>query len=176
MRFNTFKPLVMNQRLTMYGVPVVHAAKMRANGAGPDEIVAYLTEISPRCQIYFGIYDLKYAGKSGRIPTAAVFLGNKLNLKPVMKIFDNDITTAAKCRGEKQLVEKAVQMSVTDMEPGTPYEVIYGCDTSYRDEVEEAMTEYVGYKSAEVYQIGVAISANSGSKAAGICFTQKNIG
>ncbi len=25
----------------------------------------------PRWKIYFGIYDLKYAAKSGRIPTAA---------------------------------------------------------------------------------------------------------
>ena len=79
----------------LYGSPVVHAARMCADGAPLEEILNYLTDILPRRQIYFGIYDLKYAAKSGRIPTAAAFLGTKLNLKPVMKIFDNGITTAA---------------------------------------------------------------------------------
>ena len=73
----------------LYGAPVVHAAKMVETGASLEGILQYLTDILPRRQIYFGIYDLTYAAKSGRIPTAAAFLGMKLNLKPVMKIFDN---------------------------------------------------------------------------------------
>lgn len=157
----------------IYGAPVVQVAKMREEGAPAEEIVAYLTQILPRRQIYFGIYELKYAGKSGRIPTAAAFLGDRLNLKPVMKIFDNGITTAAKCRGEKKLIAKAVEMSVADMEPGSPYEVIYGCDSSCRDDVEKAMTERLGYGPSGAYQIGAAVSANSGPKVAGVCFTRK---
>ena len=106
----------------LYGSPVVHAAKLCVDGAKVEEILQYLTDILPRRQIYLGIYDLKYAAKSGRIPTAAAFLGTKMNLKPVMKIADCSITTAAKCRGERKLVEKIAEMSIADMEPGTPYE------------------------------------------------------
>ena len=62
----------------------------------------------------------KYAAKSGRIPTAAAFLGTALNMKPVMNIFDRSITTAAKCRGERKLVEKVAEMSIAAMEPGSP--------------------------------------------------------
>ena len=104
----------------LYGAPVVNAARMRENGASVEEILQYLTDILPRRQIYFGIYDLKYAAKSGRIPTAAAFVGTALNLKPVMKIFDSGITTAAKCRGERKLVETVAEMSIADMEPSTP--------------------------------------------------------
>lgn len=156
-----------------YGAPVVHAAQMLENGASAGEIVNYLTEILPRRQLYFGIYELKYASKSGRIPSAAAFLGDKLNLKPVMKIFSNEITTAAKCRGEKKLIAKIVEMSLADMEPGGPYEVVYGCDSACRDEVEKAMTEALGYGPAGAYQIGAAVSANSGPRIAGVCFTRK---
>ena len=85
---------------------------MCVEGASLEEILGYLTDILPRRQIYFGIYDLKYAAKSGRIPTAAAFVGTVLNLKPVMKIFDRSITTAAKCRGERKLVEKVAEMSI----------------------------------------------------------------
>ena len=156
-----------------YGVPVVEAAKMLEAGAGVEEICAWLEDVLPRRQVYFGIYDLKYAARSGRIPTAAAFLGNKLNLKPVMKIFDREITTAAKCRGEKKLVEKITQLSLSDMEPGTPYQVVYGCDESCLEEIRAAMKEALGYEADAVYQIGAAVAANAGPRVVGVAFTRK---
>ena len=157
----------------LYGSPVVHAAQMCDDGASVEEILQYLTEILPRRQIYFGIYDLKYAAKSGRIPTAAAFLGSALNLKPVMKIFDHSITTAAKCRGERKLVEKVAEMSIADMEPGTPYELVYGNDTSCLEELRHLMVQKLGYEPAAVYQIGAAVAANSGPRVVGAAFTRK---
>ncbi len=157
----------------IYGGPVIEAAKLREKGASAEEIVSYLREILPRREIYFGIYILKYAARSGRIPTAAAFLGDKLGLKPVMKIFDRQITTAAKCRGEKRLIERLADMTVEDMIPGSPYEVIYGCDASCRDEMEKAMVARVGYGPANYFQIGAAVAANAGPKVAGVSFTKK---
>jgi len=158
----------------LYGSPVVHAAQMCAEGVPLEEILGYLTDILPRRQIYFGIYDLKYAAKSGRIPTAAAFVGTALNMKPVMKIFDRSITTAAKCRGERKLVEKVAQMSIADMEPGTPYELIYGNDATCLEELRCLMVQQLGYEPAAFYQIGAAVAANSGPKVAGIAFTRKS--
>lgn len=157
----------------LYGSPVVHAAQMCAEGASLEEILNYLTDILPRRQIYFGIYDLKYAAKSGRIPTAAAFLGTKLNLKPVMNIFDNGITTAAKCRGERKLVEKVAEMSIADMEPGSPYELIYGNDSACLEELRRLMVRRLGYEPEAVYQIGAAVAANSGPRVVGVSFTRK---
>lgn len=158
----------------MYGAPVVNAAQMLAKGLGLDEILRYLAQTLPRRQIYFGIYDLTYAAKSGRIPTAAAFLGEKLNLKPVLKIFDHAITTAAKCRGERKLPEKVVELTVAAMEPGTPYELMYGSDPACLETVRELMVEQLGYEPSAVYQIGAAIAANSGPRAVGIAFTRKD--
>ena len=157
----------------LYGSPVVHAAQTCDDGASVEEILHYLTEILPRRQIYFGIYDLKYAAKSGRIPTAAAFLGSALKLKPVMKIFDHSITTAAKCRGERKLVEKVVEMSMADMEPGTPYELVYGNDISCLEELRHLMVQKLGYEPAAIYQIGAAVAANSGPRVVGAAFTRK---
>lgn len=160
----------------LYGSPVVHAAQMCADGAPLEEILRYLTDILPRRQIYFGIYDLKYAAKSGRIPTAAAFLGTALNLKPVMKIFDNEITTAAKCRGERKLVEKVAEMSIADMEPGSPYELVYGSDPACLEELRRLMAQRLGYEAAACYQIGAAVAANSGPRVVGAAFARKKEG
>ena len=160
----------------LYGSPVVHAAQMCAEGASLEEILNYLTDILPRRQIYFGIYDLKYAAKSGRIPTAAAFLGTALNMKPVMNIFDRSITTAAKCRGERKLLEKVAEMSIADMEPGSPYEIVYGSDPSCLEELRCLMVQQLGYEPAAVYQIGAAIAANAGPRVVGAAFTRKKEG
>ena len=160
----------------LYGSPVVHAAKMCAEGASLEEILNYLTDILPRRQIYFGIYDLKYAAKSGRIPTAAAFLGTALNMKPVMNIFDRSITTAAKCRGERKLVEKVAEMSIAAMEPGSPYEIVYGSDPTCLDELRRLMVQQLGYEPAAAYQIGAAVAANAGPRVVGAAFTRKKKG
>ncbi len=157
----------------VYGAPVVHAAKMRAECASLEEILKYLTDILPRRKAYFGIYDLKYAAKSGRIPTAAAFVGTALNMKPVMKIFDRSITTAAKCRGERKLVEKVAQMSIADMEPGTPYEIAYGNDTACLEELRRLMVQQLGYEPVAVYQMGAAVAVNSGPRVVGVAFTSR---
>ena len=157
----------------VYGAPVVHAAKMCADGAPLEEILAYLENTLPRRQLYFGIYDLKYAAKSGRIPTAAAFVGTALNMKPVMKIFDRAITTAAKCRGEKKLVEQVAEMSIADMEPGTPYQLVYGCDNACLEEIRTLMLEKLGYGADGEYQIGAAVAANAGPKVVGVAFNRR---
>lgn len=157
----------------LYGSPVVHAAQMNQAGAPVEDILRYLTDILPRREIYFGIYDLKYAAKSGRIPTAAAFLGAALNVKPVMKIFDRAIATAAKCRGERKLVEKVAELSLADMEPGAPYELVYGSDPACLEELRRLMVRRLGYEPSAVYQIGAAVAANSGPRVVGAAFTKK---
>lgn len=158
----------------LYGALVVHAAQMCADGASLESILGYLEDILPRREIYFGIYDLKYAAKSGRIPTAAAFVGTALNLKPVMRIFDQSITTAAKCRGERKLVEKVAQMSIEDMESGAPYEIVYGNDAGCLEELRHLMVLKLGYEPSAVYQIGAAVAANSGPRVVGVSFTIKS--
>lgn len=90
-----------------------------------------------------------------------------------MKIFDNGITTAAKCRGERKLVEKVAEMSIADMEPGSPYELLYGNDPACLEELRRLMVQQLGYEPAAVYQIGAADAANSGPRVVGVAFTRK---
>lgn len=156
-----------------YGYPVVNAGRMIRDGKTADEVTAYLKDTLENRRIYFGMYTLKYAGKSGRIPSAAAFLGDKLNLKPVMKISDNTISTAAKVRGENKLTAKIAAMALADMESGSPYQIVYGSDSAVRDEMAELMTAKVGYGPDACYQIGAAVAANAGPKVTGVSINLK---
>ena len=156
-----------------YGYPVVNAGRMVREGKTADEVVGYLKDIMVKRRLYFGMYTLKYAGKSGRIPSAAAFLGDKLNLKPVMKVSDNTISTASKVRGENKLAAKIAAMTLADMEPGSPYQIVYGNDPATRDEMTQLMTAKLGYGPDACYQIGAAVAANSGPKVTGVAFNMK---
>ena len=64
-------------------------------------------------------------------------------------------------------------MSIADMEPGTPYEIIYGNDKACLEELRRLMIEKLGYEPEASYQIGAAVAANSGPRVVGVSFTRK---
>ena len=61
-----------------------------------------------------------------------------------MKIWDHEITTAGKCRGEKKVVSKICDMAIADMEPGSEYQIEYGNDEKIKEEMAAKMTEKLG--------------------------------
>ena len=156
-----------------YGYAVVEAAKKALAGASADEIYAYLTDWMSRSRIYAGLYTLKYAAKSGRIPSAAAFVGDAIGMKPIMRIEDGSISTRDKVRGEKNIVPFVVRRACEEMEPGSPYCVIYGCDHELEPAVRGAMIKALGYPPAASYQIGAAIAINAGPRVSGVMFRRK---
>ncbi len=156
-----------------YGYAAVEAAKMARDGVDADEIYHFVCDWVEHSRIYAGLYTLKYAAKSGRIPSAAAFVGDAIGMKPIMRICDGAITTRDKVRGEKNIVPFIVRKAIEEMQPGSPYCVIYGCDTALEPLVREAMISAVGYAPAATYQIGAAISINAGPRVSGVMFRHK---
>ena len=153
-----------------YGYPVIQGAIKAQKGASAEEIVAFINDWIENCVIFFGMYSLKYAKKSGRIPAAAAFVGEVMGLRPVSRIQHNQITTESKVRGDKALIPKILELTKNEMIPQTPYCVVYGSDTDVRDEMEAAMTRNIGYPPAYYFQIGAEVSVNSGPKVVGVIF------
>ena len=156
----------------MYGEPVEEAAQMIIDGKDAKSIYEYLVEKINKRMIYFGMYTLKYAGKSGRIPSAAAFVGDVLGIKPIMKIWDHKIDTAKKVRGPR-FMQSIVDLSCNDMEPGSSYSLVYGDNEENLSEMVIAMTKKLGYGPKKCYQIGAAISINAGPKVIGVIFDAK---
>lgn len=156
-----------------YGYPVVEGAKMIQRGEPAEKIIEFINHWVNNCTIFFAPYSLKYARKSGRIPSAAAFVGDALGLKPIMRIFDHVITTDTKVRGDKAVIPNIVQKTADEIEPKTPYCIVYGNDSSVRDELVKAMTQKLGYGPDDCYQIGAAIAVNAGPKVVGTIFMKK---
>ena len=157
-----------------YGYAVIEAASKAQKGASAEEIVAFINDWVDNCVIFFGMYSLKYAKKSGRIPAAAAFVGEVMGLRPVSRIQHNQITTEAKVRGDKTLIPKILDLTTNEMIPKTPYCVVYGNDQGVADEMTAAMTKAVGYPPAQTFRIGAEIAVNAGPKVVGVIFKSQN--
>lgn len=157
-----------------YGFPLTQAAEQIRRGAGVKEVVAYFEDWFEKVVIYFAPYTLKYAKKSGRIPSAAAFVGEVLGLRPIMQISNGEITTYDKVRGDKAVIPKILEHTVRNMIPQTPYCVIYGKDEVIRDVITNEATKIFGYPPSGYYQIGAAIAINAGPVVAGIMFKKNS--
>lgn len=153
-----------------YGYAAILAAQKLEMGASIEDVLELIQRQLKKQRVYFGLYSLKYAGKSGRIPSAAVFVGEALGIKPIMQVWDHAITTVGKARGEKKLIKELVKMVDDDMEPNTPYSLVYGSDTTVRDELAEELSKKVGYPPLYQFQIGAAIAINAGPRVVGAIF------
>lgn len=156
-----------------YGYPVVEAAKMLKNGVATDTIIEYLEDYMNRSIIYAALYTLKYAGRSGRIPSAAAFVGDALGMKPIMRICDHHITTGDKVRGERNIIPFIAKKMTEVIAPGEPYCIVYGSDSAVRDEMTAAAEKAMGYPAAAFYKIGAAIAINAGPKVCGFSSLRK---
>ena len=153
-----------------YGHTVLEAGKMLQEGADVETICTYIEEALKKRRVYFAIYNLEYAGRSGRIPGAAAFIGDKLGIKPIMKIWDHAISMAAKCRGEKKVAARIAKQVLAEMKDGSDYQIVYGKDPAVGREMADLMTEKLGYGPTEEYVIGPEVAANAGPKVVGVSF------
>ena len=157
-----------------YGYVVVQGAMKATKDVPAADIVAFMEDWIKNCVIFFAPYTLKYAKKSGRIPSAAAFVGEVMGLRPIMRIHDHAIVTETKVRGDKAIVPKILDLTIKEMIPQTPYCIVYGNDESVRDEMVQAMTKKVGYPPVECFQIGAAIAINAGPTVTGVIFKAQN--
>ena len=150
-----------------YGFPITQAAMKIQRGCSAKEAADYISDWVKNCVIFFAPYTLKYARKSGRIPSAAAFVGEVMGLRPVMRIHDHKIVTETKVRGDKAIIPKIVELTASEIIPQTPYAIVYGNDDGVRDELAKALTKKLGYPPSDFFQIGAEVAINAGPKVSG---------
>lgn len=174
-RTDTFRIRIIDSRTYTagYGYAVLIAAQMIREGKSADEIEAFIRDWLAHVLIYFAPYTLKYAKKSGRIPGAVAVVGEALGIKPIMKICNRKIDNDEMIRGEKKLIPRMAEKVIAELDPGTPYIVLYGNNPADGDLMEKTMTDALGYAPAMCVEIGSIIASHAGPKVVGVAFRSK---
>ena len=96
---------------TGHGHIVLEAARMAAEGMGPEEIVQQLEALTARVDASFILEQLEYMKKSGRCSAVALLGANLLKLRPCIEVKDGKMGVGKKYRGS---FEKCLVQYITD--------------------------------------------------------------
>lgn len=93
------------------GILAIYASEMREKGMNIDEVYEKLLAYPEKMNGVFTVGDLKYLAHTGRISGSAAFVGNILNIKPILRgNKDGYIVQYKKCRGRKASLNSLVSL------------------------------------------------------------------
>ena len=93
------------------GILAIYASEMRDRGMEIDEVYDILKTYPAKMNGVFTVGDLKYLAKTGRLSGSAAFVGNILNIKPILRgNKDGYIVQFKKCRGRKAALNALVSL------------------------------------------------------------------
>jgi DegV family protein with EDD domain len=101
-QFNKEKITVIDTQTTTFpmGIIVLETAKKAAEGVSKVELIKYVKDfLMPNTHAFGGIPTLTYLQKGGRIGKASSFIGNLLQVKPIISIENGELATLGKIRG-----------------------------------------------------------------------------
>lgn len=154
-----------------YGYPVIKAAQLIATGAPVADAISLLEDMLSRVEVMFTIFTLEYAKKSGRIKTAAAFVGEVLGFRPIMHIKNSEISTIGKVRGNAPAMEELLKR-VVDKRSGdnSEYILLGGADKDVTESFQKMARKSLGKDCSGVYDIGPSIAINAGVKLVGLVY------
>ena len=151
-----------------YGYPVVQAAKMAKDGKSAEIILNYLEDWFTRLEVYFTVFDLKYAKKSGRIGGAAAIAGELLGIKPIMCLTGGDSVTAQKVRGIPKAMDALCKIAEERIGADKKYILLHGKNDG--KEFYKMAKDVLKEKPLEDMLIGPCIVINAGPQVHGLVF------
>lgn len=160
-----------------HGLLVYMAVNKKEEGASMEEVAEYINKNVPNMCHWFTVEDLVYLKRSGRCSGAAAFMGNILNIKPVLHV-DNagHLIPMFKVRGRKKsinaLAEQLAELSL-DAANGDYFISHADCiEDAYA--LEQAIADKCGKKAALITDIGAVIGSHAGPGTLALFFLGKN--
>jgi DegV family protein with EDD domain len=101
------------------GFQVLAAARMAAIGSSLAECSAVAHEAVNHTGVYFVLDTLEYLHRGGRIGGAQAFLGNLLNLKPILELRDGRVEAVERVRTLSKAINRLLDLVEKRLENAT---------------------------------------------------------
>lgn len=148
-----------------FGLFVVHAGGLAAEGLAVDEIISSTEELRNKRRLYFLVDTLEYLQKGGRIGKASAVLGTLLNIKPILSIDDEGIIyPVEKVRGRKKATARMIELFQNDLAGVTNINVAVGhtADPASVDDFLAQLSTVFTVKETVLSDIGAVIGTHVG--------------
>ena len=145
-----------------YGHMVVAAAKLAKETNDIQQVLSLITEYKDTYTAMVGLTNLTYAKRSGRITSAAAFVGEVMGFRPILEMVDGTLLTCKKVRGDHKLIEElASRYFELSAEDGRPYYIICADSMANAELLKKALKKSKN-KFGGFYSIGASVTTNAG--------------
>lgn len=125
------------------GLYVNEAVRMRDDGIAYEECIEKLKKICDTTRIFFTVGGLDHLVKNGRIGKLAVLLTNKIKIKPVIVMKDNEIGVGGISRTRVKSMEAALDLAKKFFETNNKDDYNFGIGWGYDSEEGDAFVQKV---------------------------------
>jgi len=162
--------IVVDSRLvsTALGLVAIEAAEHSTRGAGIDEVAAAAQSASSRSHILATLDTLEFLKRGGRIGGAAAFIGNLLNVKPMIAVTDGTVAAAGRVRTRRKALAEILDTVLEHSSEIERLAVMHG-DAEDLDEFLAGLAEiYAG--DPIVARLGPVVGTHAGPGLIGIAY------
>lgn len=142
------------------GFLALEAAKLAQQGKTLDEIVPVIEAMIPRLNIWVVLDTLKYLERGGRVGKAQAFLGNLLNIKPMISIRD-EVIPGERVRSHKKAITRLVELA-QDEAPFDHLAVLHSVNQEYANELADQLSAVFPREQIVVNQITGVVGVHGG--------------
>lgn len=161
------------------GLQQILAAKMIKKGAlSYEELINVLLKIRKNTYVFFTVEDLYFFYLGGRLGKGSAFLGNIMNLKPIMSVVDGEVNPIEKVRGRKKSLTRIAELAKENIKDINNIFVASPHADCLDDQLflTEYFREITGFKGEIITRImGTTIGAHPGPGTTGICFIEMDL-
>lgn len=91
------------------GWQAILAARMIEQGIAPSDLLARLARLRKDVIGFAALETLKYVARSGRVSNLQAGIGDLLQVKPILQLWDGEATVIARVRGRKRSLQEVVE-------------------------------------------------------------------
>lgn len=155
----------------VYGHAVVAAARAAQEGKTRDQVLDVFYEHLLGYKVYVGLTNLDYAKKSGRITSAAAFVGEVMGFRPILALKNGVLETFSKVRGDHKLIAELCRLAASEcVNDGRPFYILRADSKDNAKTLEKQVAKETGLKCAGTYLIGGSVATNAGPTIFGVIF------
>ena len=155
-------------------------ADLRDEGKSIDEVREWAEENKKKLQHWFFSTDLTFYVKGGRVSKTAGFIGNVMNICPLLNVnFEGKLIPRQKVRTKKKVIAEIVDRMEQNAENGLDYDGKCYISNSACEEDAKAVAELVEARfpklngKVEINSIGTTIGSHTGPGTVALFFWGK---
>lgn len=153
------------------GFVAVEAARVAAEGAALDEVVAVARAVVPNAGVVALLETVSYAFKGGRLSNAASTVGSLLKICPMIRVQNNRVSLIGQARRRSKGIAAVIEKIVDEVENNpTHLAVHYAEDETEGLYVLEELKKLIHCVETHLLRVPIELGVHAGPGALGVAY------